>query len=68
VSGLPFPEQLRMHMQAEALRRAFPGWPIAVQAWSGNRLRIEAVNQGGGDLYALVSSDPREIWAELRVQ
>ena len=66
MTGLPFPEQLRMHMQAEALRRAFPGWAIAVQAWSGNRLRIEAVNQDGGDLYALVSSDPREIWAELR--
>jgi hypothetical protein len=66
LTGLPFPEQLRMHMQAEALRHAFPGWAIAVQAWSGNRLRIEAVNRGDGGLYALVSSDPREIWAELR--
>ena len=52
------PRELRMHMQAEALRRAFPGWAIAVQAWPGHRC-IEAVNQDGGGLYR--SSAPTRL-------
>jgi hypothetical protein len=61
-----FARQIRAAVQADALQLAFPGWPITVQNWAGDRLRIEAVNQGDGDLYALISSDPAEIWQELR--
>lgn len=65
MTGQQFPPEVRIYLQAEALRRAFPGWSIAVQAWAGHRARIEAVNQEGGGLYALISSDPAELWAEL---
>ena len=54
-----------VYLQAEAIRRAFPSWTIAVHSWAGGRTRIEAVNRDGGGLYALISSDPAEIWAEL---
>jgi hypothetical protein len=63
VTGQP---GVRIYLQAEALRRAFPAWAFAVQVWAGDRLRIEAVNRDGGDLYALISSDPAELWTELR--
>ena len=66
MTGQPFPEAVLIYIQAEALRRAFPSWTIAVQPWTSNRARIEAVNRDGGSLYALISSDPAEIWAELR--
>jgi len=66
--GLPFSDSVRMYLQAEALRRAFPAWGFAVQVWTSGLLYIEAVNRDGGDLYALISSDPREIWAELRAR
>jgi hypothetical protein len=63
VTGQP---AIRLYLQAEQLRRAFPGWQIAVQNWAGDRLRIEAVNRDGGDPYCLISSDPCEVWRELR--
>jgi hypothetical protein len=66
VSGSLFARQIRAAVQADALQLAFPGWQFTVQHWPGDRLRIEAVNQGDGDLYALISSDPAEIWHELR--
>lgn len=66
MTGQQFPPEVRIYLQAEALRRAFPGWQIAVQAWAGHRALIEAVNPASGDPYALISSDPAEIWAELR--
>lgn len=68
MTGQPSPPELQVYIQAEALRRAFPAWQIAVQAWVGDRLRIEAVNRDGGGLYALISSDPAELWRELRNQ
>ena len=64
IGGGPQPP-LRIYLQAEALRRAFPGWQIAVQAWSGARQRIEAVNPGNASPCCLISSDPAEIWREL---
>jgi hypothetical protein len=64
--GLPFSESVRFYLQAEALRRAFPAWGFAVQVWTSGHLCIEAVNRDGGGLYALISSDPAEIWRELR--
>jgi hypothetical protein len=54
-----------LHLHAEALRRAFPAWSIAVQPWAGDRARIEAVNPHGSGLYALISTDPAELWREL---
>jgi hypothetical protein len=60
-----FARQVRLAVQAEALRQAFPGWTIAIRNWPGDRLRIEAVNREDSNLYALISSDPAEIWAEL---
>jgi hypothetical protein len=67
VSGWPAPDAaISFYLQAEALRRAFPAWSIAVQPWHGDRARIEAVNPHGGGLYALISTDPAELWRELR--
>jgi hypothetical protein len=57
---------ISFYLQAEALRRAFPAWLIAVQPWHGDRARIEAVNPHGAGLYALISTDPAELWRELR--
>jgi hypothetical protein len=56
---------ISLHLQAEALRRAFPAWSIAVQPRPGDRARVEAVNPHGGGLYALISTDPAELWREL---
>jgi hypothetical protein len=56
---------ISLYLQAEALRRAFPAWSIAVQPWTGDRARIEAVNPDGSGLYALISTDPAELWREL---
>jgi hypothetical protein len=62
----PAPEDaINLYLHAEALRRAFPAWFIAVQPWPGDRARIEAVNPHGGDLCALISTDPAEVWHEL---
>jgi hypothetical protein len=66
VPGWPVPDAtISLYLQAEALRRAFPAWSIAVQPWAGDRARIEAVNTRGGGLYALISTDPAELWREL---
>ncbi len=62
----PFSEAVRIYIQAEALRRAFPTWSFAVHAGPAGRARIEAVNPASADPYALISTDPAEIWAELR--
>jgi hypothetical protein len=66
VTGRPVADAtISCYLQAEALRRAFPAWSIAVQPWHGDRARIEAVNRHGGALYALISTDPAELWREL---
>jgi hypothetical protein len=66
VTGWLVPDAtVSIYLQAEALRRAFPAWSIAVQPWTGDRARIEAVNRHGGGLYALISTDPDELWREL---
>jgi hypothetical protein len=61
-----FARQIRLAVQTSALQQAFPRWSFSVQNWDNDRLRIEAVNRNGGDPYALISSDPAELWAELR--
>ena len=66
MTGWPVPDAVMgLYHHAEALRRAFPGWFIAVQPWTGDRARIEAVNPDGGDPYCLISTDPAELWCEL---
>ena len=66
MTGWPVPHAtISLYLQAEALRRAFPAWSIAVQPRTGDRARIEAVNPHGGGLYALISTDPAELWREL---
>lgn len=66
LSRRPVPDAtIRLYRQAEALRRAFPAWSIAVQPRHGDRARIEAVNPHGGGVYALISTDPAELWREL---
>jgi hypothetical protein len=66
ITGWPVPDTtISLYLQAEALRRAFPAWSIAVQPWAGDRARIEAVNPHGAGLYALISTDPAELWREL---
>jgi hypothetical protein len=66
MTGRPAPDAtISLYLQAEALRRAFPAWSIAVQPWRGDRARIEAVNRDGAGLYALISTDPAELWREL---
>jgi hypothetical protein len=64
--GLPFSDSVRFYLQAEALRREFPAWGFAVQSWTSGQLCIEAVNRDGGGLYAMISSDPADVWRELR--
>jgi hypothetical protein len=65
--GLPAPEPVRTaYRQAEAMRRAFPGWLVAVQTFDHGRPRIEVVNREGHNPLVMISSDPRELWAELR--
>jgi hypothetical protein len=56
------------HVQAAALRTAFPQYAVSVitTGWD-NKPRIEAISRDGdGDLYCLISEDAREIWRELR--
>jgi hypothetical protein len=61
MTGLP------VHAQVTALRIAFPGYQVNLLSRRGERPRIEVVaKDGSSDPYCLISTDPREIWAELR--
>ena len=53
-------------VQAAALRAAFPTYAVNVIRQRGERPRFEVVSRDGGNLYCLISDDPREIWRELR--
>ena len=44
----------------------FPGYTVNVITRWGEKPRFEAVSRDGGSPYALISSDAREIWRELR--
>ena len=56
------------HIQAAALRAAFPQYVVNVLARRGDKPRFEVVSRDGGALYCLISDDAREIWRELRGQ
>jgi hypothetical protein len=66
MTGWPVPPALDPHVQAAALRAAFPGYVVNVISRRGEPPRFEVVSRDGGSPYALISSDAREIWRELR--
>ena len=53
-------------VEADALRAAFPGYIVNVITRCGEKLRFEVISRDGGSPYALISSDAKEIWRELR--
>lgn len=67
MTGWPAPPAAA-HLQAAALRAAFPGYAVNVLRQRGQRPRFELVSRDGGSPYCLISDDPEEIWAELRGQ
>jgi hypothetical protein len=64
--GWPDPAAPSAYVQAAALRAAFPGYIVNVITRWGEKPRFEAVSRDGGNPYALISVDAREIWRELR--
>lgn len=55
------------HVQAAALSAEFPDYVVTVlPRRATGKPRIEAVSRDGGSLYCLITTDPREIWSELR--
>ena len=66
MTGWPIPPASAAHVQAAALRAAFPRYAVNVITRWDNKPRFEVVARDGGDPYCLISDDPREIWRELR--
>jgi hypothetical protein len=67
MTGWPVPPAPGPHVQAAALRTAFPGYIVNVITRRGEKPRFEVVARDTSrSLYCLISSDPREIWRELR--
>ena len=66
MTGGQLPAAVSVYFEAERLRRTFPGWTFSVHVRDGVRTRIEAVNADSADPYALISSNPADIWRELR--
>jgi hypothetical protein len=66
VTGGQFPPAVGIYLEAERLRRTFPEWTFSVHVRDGVRTRIEAVNPASADLYAVISSNPADVWRELR--
>ena len=66
MTGWPVPPAPSAHIQAAALRAAFPQYAVKVIRHPGERPRFELVARDGGDPYCLISIDAREIWRELR--
>jgi hypothetical protein len=54
------------HVQAAALRAAFPQYAVNVLTRHGDRPRFEVVTRDGGNPYCLISADAREIWQVLK--
>jgi hypothetical protein len=53
------------HLQAAALRAAFPAYAVSVIARRGARPRFEAISRDGSSPCCLISADASEIWREL---
>jgi hypothetical protein len=54
-------------VQAEALQAAFPAYYFSVTVYR-DQTRFEAVSKDGGGLWCLISTDPREIYRELKAR
>jgi hypothetical protein len=54
-------------VQAEALQAAFPAYYVSVAVYR-DATRFEAVSKDGGGLWCLISTDPREIYQELKAR
>jgi hypothetical protein len=66
-SSWPLPPAPSAHVQAIALSAAFPGYVVSVIRHPGDRPRYEVVARDAGTSpYALISTDAREIWRELK--
>ena len=67
MTGWPIPSSPAAHVQAAALRTAFPGYVVNVVTGWGDKPRFEVVARNTSTSpYCLISTDPREIWRELR--
>ena len=66
MTGWPVPPSPSAHVQAAALRTAFPCYVVSVVTRWDDKPRFEVVSREGGDPYCLISDDAREIWRELR--
>ena len=66
MTGWPRPPASAVHIQAAALRAAFPRYAVSVITRWDNKPRFEVVARDGGDPYCLISDDAREIWHALR--
>ncbi len=64
MTGSPMPSA-SAHVQAAALRAAFPQYVVNVLARRGDKPRFEVVSRDCGSLYCLISDDACEIWREL---
>jgi hypothetical protein len=65
MTGGQLPASVAVYLEAEALRRTFPGWTFSVHVFEGVPTRIEAVSADSADPCALISSNPADIWREL---
>ncbi len=54
------------HVQAAALRAAFPGYVVNVIRFPGEKPRYEVVSRDASSPYCLISTDAWEIWRELK--
>jgi hypothetical protein len=67
MTGWPILPAPSAHIQAAALRAAFPGYLVNVIKTRDDKPRFEVVARDAGTSpYALISTDAREIWRELR--
>jgi hypothetical protein len=57
---------LSVHVQAAALRAAFPHYRVGVLARRDDRPRFEAISRDGRSPCCLISADASEIWRELK--
>jgi hypothetical protein len=66
MTGWPIPATSAAHVQAAALRAAFPGYTVNVMTRWGDKPRFEVVARDiNASPYCLISDDAREIWREL---
>lgn len=63
----PDPPPPSAHVQAAALRAAFPGYTVNLVHHRGEPPRYELISRDGRNPYCLISTDAREIWRSLKM-